>query len=63
MDTKTAWNCYDITDIHVNCKDVFPYMESNCKELLDKYNLFLEMKTTEFNKIIVIIVPQIVSSI
>ena len=30
MDTKTAWNCYDITDIPRNCYDIFPYMEHNC---------------------------------
>ena len=35
MDTKTAWNCYDITDIPRNCYDNFPYIEYNCKELLD----------------------------
>ena len=27
MDTKSAWNCYDITDIHMNCQDIFPYKE------------------------------------
>ena len=30
MDTKTTWNCYDITDIPRNCHDIFPYMEYNC---------------------------------
>ena len=31
---KTAWNCYDITDIQINCQDIFPYMECNNQDML-----------------------------
>ena len=34
IDTDTYWNRYDISDIHINWRDIFPYVQCNCQELL-----------------------------